>query len=165
MHLIGAGTCQITASQTGNTQYNPAPDVSRTFTIAKAKSTTSYTGATGSVLNGSNVTLSASLHGVGGAALAGEPLTVTVGSGAGAQTCTGTTGTSGTASCSITLNQPTGSIPVSVSFAGDTNYLPSSDTGTFSVFTAYSLSKSALAQAQALLAGARRSDADGCAMS
>jgi len=160
VHLTGAGSCQITASQTGNAQYNPAPDVSRSFTIAKAKSTTSYTGATGSVLNGSKVTLSGSLHGIGGTALAGEPLTFTVGAGASAQTCTGTTGATGTASCSITLNQPTGTIPVSVTFAGDANYLASSGSGTLSVFTAYSLSKSALAQAQALLAGARRSDAD-----
>lgn len=36
VHLTGAGTCTVTASQGGNTSYNPATSVSLTFTIAKA---------------------------------------------------------------------------------------------------------------------------------
>jgi len=36
LHQAGAGSCTITASQAGNANYNPAPDVSRTFAIAKA---------------------------------------------------------------------------------------------------------------------------------
>jgi hypothetical protein len=36
VHLTGAGSCTVTASQAGNVNYNPAPDVSRTFAIAKA---------------------------------------------------------------------------------------------------------------------------------
>ena len=34
MHLTGAGSCTVTASQPGDTNYNPAPDVSRAFSIA-----------------------------------------------------------------------------------------------------------------------------------
>ena len=36
VHLTGAGSCTITGSQPGNASYNPAPDVSQSFAIAKA---------------------------------------------------------------------------------------------------------------------------------
>jgi hypothetical protein len=36
VHITGAGTCTITASQSGNDDYNPAPDVSHEFTIGRA---------------------------------------------------------------------------------------------------------------------------------
>ncbi len=36
VHITGAGSCSITASQSGNAAYNPALDVTRTFSIAKA---------------------------------------------------------------------------------------------------------------------------------
>src|SRR6185312_14767384 len=36
VHLAGAGSCTITASQVGNTNYKPAADVQNTFTIHKA---------------------------------------------------------------------------------------------------------------------------------
>ena len=36
VHLTGPGSCTITAQQAGNTQYNAAPDVPRTFTINSA---------------------------------------------------------------------------------------------------------------------------------
>jgi hypothetical protein len=42
VHLIGAGSCTVTASQPGDANYNAAPDVSRTFTIAKASQTITF---------------------------------------------------------------------------------------------------------------------------
>jgi hypothetical protein len=36
VHLTGAGSCRVTASQAGDATYNPAPDVSQSFAIAKA---------------------------------------------------------------------------------------------------------------------------------
>jgi hypothetical protein len=36
VHLTGAAQCAITASQSGNGDYNPAPPVARTFSIGKA---------------------------------------------------------------------------------------------------------------------------------
>jgi hypothetical protein len=41
VHLTGAGSCTITASQAGNDEYNPAEDVSQSFDIAKADATCS----------------------------------------------------------------------------------------------------------------------------
>jgi hypothetical protein len=42
VHLTGAGSCTVTASQGGNANYNAAPDVPRTFAIAKANQTISF---------------------------------------------------------------------------------------------------------------------------
>jgi uncharacterized repeat protein (TIGR01451 family) len=36
VHITGAGSCTITASQAGDSNYNAAPDVARSFNIAKA---------------------------------------------------------------------------------------------------------------------------------
>ena len=43
VHLTGAGSCTITASQAGNTNYNPAPNVPQSFNVGKASSTTTVT--------------------------------------------------------------------------------------------------------------------------
>ena len=40
VHITGGGVCSITASQAGDTNYNPAPNVKQTFRIAKAATTT-----------------------------------------------------------------------------------------------------------------------------
>lgn len=36
VHLTGAGSCTITASEVGNAKWHPAPDVVQTFSVAKA---------------------------------------------------------------------------------------------------------------------------------
>jgi serine protease AprX len=42
VHLTGAGSCTVTASQGGNGNYNAAPEVARTFAIAKANQTIAF---------------------------------------------------------------------------------------------------------------------------
>src|SRR3954469_6963527 len=42
VHLSAAGDCTITAHQGGNTSYRPAPEVSRTFSIAKGAATLTF---------------------------------------------------------------------------------------------------------------------------
>src|SRR6266545_4959752 len=42
VHITGAGSCTVTASQAGNANYNAAADVSRGFDIAKADQTISF---------------------------------------------------------------------------------------------------------------------------
>jgi|GEM_PF-2948394 len=44
VHITGAGSCTVTAHQVGNAFYNAAPDVSRTFSIAKADAVCSVIG-------------------------------------------------------------------------------------------------------------------------
>jgi hypothetical protein len=42
VHITGAGSCTVRGSQPGNATYNPAPDVSQTFAIAKAGQTITF---------------------------------------------------------------------------------------------------------------------------
>ncbi len=46
--LLGQGTCSITANQGGNDAYNPAPTVTRTFTVSQALPAGTLTQAAGS---------------------------------------------------------------------------------------------------------------------
>jgi hypothetical protein len=67
--ITGAGSCTVTASQTGNANYNAAPDVARSFTIDKATATINVSGYTG--------VYDANAHGATGSAMGvnGEDLT------------------------------------------------------------------------------------------
>lgn len=66
--------------------------------------------------------------------IAGRPVTITLGSGTTQQACTGTTDTTGTTTCRISvMNQPltdSATLPVTVGFAGDAFYRPSTATAT-----------------------------------
>jgi len=67
VHILIAGSCTIRASQAGNGNYNPAPNVDRTFTINPREGFTSYIGQTLFVTSGSSsttaqVTLTASVQ-------------------------------------------------------------------------------------------------------
>jgi len=42
VHLTGGGSCTITASQAGDSNYNAAPDVPQSFSIAKASQTITF---------------------------------------------------------------------------------------------------------------------------
>src|SRR5207244_6639137 len=42
VHITGADSCTIAASQAGNATYNPAPDVPQSFNIAKANQTITF---------------------------------------------------------------------------------------------------------------------------
>ena len=139
---------------------NPPVTSPLTVTVTREETTTAYTGVTGPVLFGSPVTLSGVLKEDGVTPLAGKPLTLTLGSGGSAQTCPTTTGATGSASCTVVVNQPVGTQPVSASFAGDAFFLPSSDGATVKVFTALSLKQDALTAATMLLAVANKKDGD-----
>ncbi len=67
----------------------------------------------------------------GGAPIANKPVTFTLG---GVDTCGPVmTNGSGVASCSITPTQAAGTVNIAASFAGDTDYVPSSDTQSFAI--------------------------------
>jgi hypothetical protein len=53
---VASGTCSITASQAGNANYEAAPDVIRTFSIARTISTAAISGVTFPVAEGTPVT-------------------------------------------------------------------------------------------------------------
>ncbi|MDX6578050.1 MAG: hypothetical protein QOE96_4003, partial [Blastocatellia bacterium] len=67
VHLTGAGSCTITASQAGNATYNSALDVARTFNIAKAATSTAVTSSVNPSSSGQSVTFTATVTSTAGA--------------------------------------------------------------------------------------------------
>lgn len=107
--ITGAGLCTVTASQAGNANYDPAADVSQSFNIAKAATTTAVTCAAGPfVYNGSPHT----------------PCFVSV---------TGPAGLSLTPAPVYADNVNAGTATASYTFAGDDDYLPSTDSENFTI--------------------------------
>lgn len=121
----GVGTYPITAAvgtlSSTNYDFTLVPGM---LTINRAPTTTVTDGKMFAV-NGA-VVLSASLLDLNSAPIADRALTLTLGTGTGAQTCGATTDTAGRASCRVDqVMQPLGPGTVSGSFAGDANYLAS----------------------------------------
>lgn len=104
LHITGAGTVIVTASQAGNDNYNPAPSVEQSFNVAKYS-------PTGSIAAVPTAAYSGAAHGTTGAVLgvAGTVLNSTV----------VYTDASGTV---VTAPVAAGSYVATVSFAGDDNY-------------------------------------------
>jgi hypothetical protein len=102
-----------------------------TITVPAHGTTLTYTGDTTQDFD-DQATLKAHLvDAVKGTPISGKIVSLSMGS----QSCPPGTMTdgSGDASCVITVNQPAGSNPISASFAGDAQYLPSNASGTFNV--------------------------------
>jgi hypothetical protein len=130
-----AGTYHVTGSFAGNTGTSPpllTSSGSNNFVVSAAPTTTTYTGPT-SVTAGSSATLSAELTS-SGSGLNGQTVTITLGTGRSAQSCTGTTNSSGAASCTIAnVDQISGSVAVTVSYTGNGYYASSSNSTSVSV--------------------------------
>ncbi len=100
--ITGAGNCTVTASQPGDARYNPAPDVARTFAIAKASQSISFAALTSKRPDSPPFAMSAvassglpvSYSAVGKCTIAGNTVTIT-----------------GSGTCTVTASQP-----------GDANY-------------------------------------------
>ena len=122
-----SGTYPLTGTFGGDATASPhllGSTGSNTFVVTPDPTVTLYTGAT-TATNGSAATLSGVLTAFGNA-LPNKTVTLTLGTGGTAQSCTGTTNAAGSASCVIgSVNQTVGSVPVTASFAGDSYYLAS----------------------------------------
>jgi hypothetical protein len=103
----GGGSCVVTASQGGNADYEPAPDVARAFTIAAAGQTITFAALPDRTFGDLPFTVTATASSglavrftaTGGCAVAGDLVSIT-----------------GAGGCSVTASQP-----------GDANYLPAPD--------------------------------------
>jgi len=123
-----AGTDTVVASANptlppGALTSNPA-----TVTWTKIPTTLAYTGATTSDFHDA-ATLSAKLTDATSNPVSGKSVTFTMG----AESCSGTTDASGTASCSITPADPAGAYTVTATFAEDNQYLGSTAGKPFTV--------------------------------
>jgi hypothetical protein len=122
-----AATFTVSASFAGDSDYRSS-DVSRPFEVTKEETTTAYTGPT-AILQGYSVTLSGQLLEDGTKPISGRTLTLTLGSGASAESCTTpATDSAGNGSCSVPATVAQGPQPLRAEFAGDAYYLPSVDT-------------------------------------
>jgi hypothetical protein len=105
IHILGAGSCTVTASQVGDTNNNPASDVQRTFSIAQADQAIAIgTHAPSSAVYGTSFTVAATGGGSGNAVVYGS-------SGGCSNTGATFTMTSGTTACVVSYSQ-----------AGNSNY-------------------------------------------
>jgi hypothetical protein len=120
-----AGLFTLTATFVGDAFYIPA-SAAVTFKVTKEETTLSYTGDK-EVTNGTKANLSGVLLEDNVVPINGRLVKFTLGSGATAQSCTGTTNALGVAVCSIDpVAQPRGAGLATDVFAGDAFYLPSS---------------------------------------
>ena len=104
----GEGTCTLTASQAGNTNYNPATNVVREVAAAKASQTITFVQPPSPAAYGATFTV---------APTASSGLAVTlVASGSCSNTGFDVTMTSGDGDCTLTASQP-----------GNSNYNPATD--------------------------------------
>ena len=118
-----AGSYMVTVTFAGTANLLPS-SATATFVVTREETALTYTGDT-TIPNGGTAHMSAVLKEDGLVPIAGRTVTFTLGTGGSAQTCTGVTDASGTASCTIfPVSQPLGSVPISASFAGDPFYLP-----------------------------------------
>jgi hypothetical protein len=126
--LDAPGAYTVSVSFEGDETYLPSSG-SSAFTVNQEESKVSYTGPTTSHYH-DPFTASAKLTDPdGGAPIEGKTVTFTLGVG---DTCSGVTNSSGEVSCTVTPTQ-TGTQNLEAKFAGDTNYLASKDTKSFSI--------------------------------
>src|SRR6266849_4415907 len=123
------GAYTISAAFAGDPAYTTASD-SKSFTINKEQSQVTYSGALSQGYHDAFTASATLVDPDGSAPISGKTLTFTLGAG---DTCSATTDGSGNAACSITPTQAAGSYALVASFAGDTDYLASSDTPTFTI--------------------------------
>lgn len=131
-----AGTYTVTAAFAEDNQYLASSD-STPFTVTHKETLLDYTGDT-HIANAIPAHLAGTLSEDGnGTPIAGRNVTFTLGSGASAQSCTGTTDASGVAGCTIaSVSQPlnaAATVPVTAVFSGDPYYQPSTATATLSL--------------------------------
>ena len=108
VHLTGSGSCTITASQSGNAMYNPAPDISQSFDIAKADQSINFFPSIGDKQFGN------AEFAPGATASSGLPVSYSaIGNCA---IVNGNVHLTGTGSCTVTASQ-----------SGDNNYNPAQD--------------------------------------
>src|SRR5882724_1288016 len=107
VHLTGGGSCTITASQAGDTNYNAAPDVPQSFLIAKSGQTIAFAALSGKNFGDSDFPVSAT---------ASSNLAVSLSAGGNCSLADFSVHLTGAGSCTLTASQ-----------AGDSNYNPAPD--------------------------------------
>jgi M6 family metalloprotease-like protein len=122
--LPGTYTLVVSTPRVG--KHAPAT-ISLPYTVERRPTTLLYTGVTAAEYSDPAVASAILTDSLSGMPLTGKPVGFTLGS----QSAPATTGGSGTASATIVITQAAGTVTVGAAFAGDTIYLPSSDSKPF----------------------------------
>ena len=124
-----AGPYTVTAGFGGDAQY-AASTASSTFTVLLEEAVVTSSASQQLIRQGGTATLSAVLTDPdGGAPIFNKPLMITLGTGGGAQSCTGTTDPTGTATCMINpVTVGPGPQSITDAFAGDAFYVAATNT-------------------------------------
>jgi hypothetical protein len=129
-----AGSYPLTASFAGDaTDFGTS--ATAVFEVTREETALAYTGSA-KAANGQPLTLSGTLKEDGATPIPTRTVALTLGTGASAQSCSGTTGAGGQASCTIaSVNQPASAttIPVSAVFSADAFYKPASAAAILSI--------------------------------
>ncbi|HYW73248.1 MAG TPA: Ig-like domain repeat protein, partial [Pyrinomonadaceae bacterium] len=122
VHITGAGSCTITASQAGDANYNAAANVPQSFTIGKATTTTAISSLPNPSNLGQNVTFSATVSGF--AVPTGTVQFKDNGTNLGAPAALNASGVAQFSPSSLAL----GNHAITADYSGDANFLTSSGT-------------------------------------
>jgi len=121
VHINGAGTCTITASEGGDGNYNAAPDVGRSFQISRASTTTALSSSANPSAIGEGGTFTAAV--TSGVGMPGGTVTFKY-DGAAITSCSDVTLQSGSASC-VTSAPSAGTHTLTAEYSGEANFEPS----------------------------------------
>ncbi len=122
---LGASTLVVVTNGIPSTPVNVTVEQGSSLAFTGAS-------ATSSDFNDA-VTVQAQLTSGGSPVSTPETVTFVLGSGIGTETCSGTTNSSGVASCSITPNQAAGGYTLTATFGGDSTYAGSSTSTAFTI--------------------------------
>ncbi len=126
---LSVGTHTIGAAYTSDSPDFNASSGSLSQQVNRARTTLTYNGDTTADYHDA-ATLSATLTRTdNSAAISGKAVTLTMG----AESCSQTTGIDGKAACTIIPSEPASAPGVTATFAGDGNYLPSTQSAVFTV--------------------------------
>ena len=121
VHINGAGTCTITASEGGDGNYNAAPDVGRSFQISRASTTTALSSSANPSAIGEGGAFTAAV--TSGVGMPGGTVTFKY-DGAAITSCSDVTLQSGSASC-VTSAPSAGTHTLTAEYSGEANFEPS----------------------------------------
>ena len=117
VRITGAGSCTVTASQAGSANFNAAPEVPRTFQIAKASTATAVATSVSPAAVGQSVTLTATVTSAAGTPTGTVQFKVD-GVDFGAPVALGAGGTASLSTTALTQGQHA----VTVVYGGDANF-------------------------------------------
>ena len=124
VHLTGAGSCTITASQPGSSSYEAAANVSQSFQIAGAATTVALSSSLNPSTSGESVTFNAAVSSAAGTPTGAVSF---MDGGSAIAGCSNVALTNGRATCSVS-NLTAGDHNIKADYSGDSNFLSASGT-------------------------------------